>query len=246
MAKVSKKIVKAMAGRNYSEWMDVLSDNADIVYHLECLKDCKDLEERLDIILDAICERLTIEQIKVFAKPEFTVNQMESIYQAFIEDCNIEYVLFLANPKIDYEIMDALIYAIKHGLNKEDLEYLVSTKCKKNELKKLADSIANGMPKDKLDIISNPEFNLSQIREICRGFELGLTIEQVKEYADPNIPSYNMLSMREKMKHPKFIELIEPIKDKYTENQLYVFDYAFKGGLKEEDLILFSNPKFSA
>ena len=247
MAKLSKKILKAMVRTDYEAWKDILHYRPEVVECLEAIKNCDDLEERLNIVEFAIrVYNISTEKIKVFAKPEFNVEQMEIISRAFGKGWIMDCVLFLARPEINAGTMDALEYAIGKGLNKEDLEFLLSTRCGKQEMKKIADCMVAGMEEDKLKIIANPKFNVSQMREICRGFDEGLTIEQVKKYANPNIEDHDMYLMREATKHPKFIELVEWQKHRYNEEQLNCIEYAFKEGLKAEDFHLLSNPRFSA
>lgn len=43
------------------------------------------------------------------------------------------------------------------------------------------------MTAEQIAVFANPAFSAPQMEEIRRGFEMGLSIEQVKAYADPAI-----------------------------------------------------------
>lgn len=112
--------------------------------------------------------KLSLEQISIYAKPEFDYSAMEEIRVAFEEGLSIEKVSIFAKSEFNSSQMHTIRYAIKEGLDF-----------------------------DKLKIFARPEFVSEQMRQICEGLVARkLTTEQVLLYAKTNYNSNQMLQIR--------------------------------------------------
>ncbi|MBQ8044420.1 MAG: hypothetical protein IJ272_09825 [Clostridia bacterium] len=49
-----------------------------------------------------------------------------------------------------------------------------------------------GLSIDEIKLLINPEFSLEQVRELRKGFNFKLSVEQIRPIANPEIPSKEM------------------------------------------------------
>lgn len=59
--------------------------------------------------------------------------------------------------------------------------------------------IKDGLTIEQVKVYANPEFSWRQMEEIKKGFKNGLTIDQVKFYADYRYDYYQMQTIRERI-----------------------------------------------
>ena len=102
---------------------------------------------------------LSMEQVSVYAKPEFNSNQMKLIEDGFRNKLSMEQVKAYAKPEFDPNQM----WEIENGLD----EYKLSI--------------------EQVGTYAKPEFDFNQMFEIRRGFINGLSMEQVGMYAKPEL-----------------------------------------------------------
>jgi hypothetical protein len=65
---------------------------------------------------------LTVDQICLYARPEFNSMVMRHLKQAMIEQLDIEKVKFMANPKFEYPQMILIKNAFDSGLSLEEVK----------------------------------------------------------------------------------------------------------------------------
>ena len=71
----------------------------------------------------------------------------------------------------------------------------------------------DGLTMEQVKLYADPKFNYSQMEAIREGFKNGLTMEQVKVYADPKFDWFQMLQIREDFEDGL---TMEEIKSKYS------------------------------
>lgn len=101
---------------------------------------------------------LSVEQVGVYAKPEFNEYQMREIRCGFNEGLSIEQVSVYAKPEFTCVQMSEIESGFKKGLSIEQIS-----------------------------MYAKPEFYDYQMNQICRGFKNGLSMEQVGMYAKPEL-----------------------------------------------------------
>lgn len=109
---------------------------------------------------------LTIEQVKLFAVPEFSSEAMKMIIKCFNEKLFLSQIKTLAKPQYSHEQIDFMRDGFKKGLKLQEIQLFTKVK------------------------------SFFELEEIRSGFENGLTYEQVELYAKPNMSSDEMRKMR--------------------------------------------------
>lgn len=107
---------------------------------------------QMDPIISGL-RHLSIEQVSVFASPEFSSAQMFMILDGFNDELSLEQVKEIANPKLD----DGQMYEIKRGFN-------------------------NGLSIEQVSTYANPKLNYDQMRDIQNKFKEGLSINDINSY----------------------------------------------------------------
>lgn len=107
---------------------------------------------QMDPIISGL-RHLSIEQVSVFASPEFSSAQMFMILDGFNDELSLEQVKVIANPKLD----DGQMYEIKRGFN-------------------------NGLSIEQVSTYANPKLNYDQMRDIQNKFKEGLSINDINSY----------------------------------------------------------------
>ena len=107
---------------------------------------------QMDPIISGL-RHLSIEQVSVFASPEFSSAQMFMILDGFNDELSLEQVKMIANPKLD----DGQMYEIKRGFN-------------------------NGLSIEQVSTYANPKLNYDQMRDIQNKFKEGLSINDINSY----------------------------------------------------------------
>ena len=119
---------------------------------------------------------MTIEQVKLFAVPEFSEKTMESIIKCFNENLFLSQIKALAKRQYSHEQIDFMRDGFKKGLKFKEIKLFTKVK------------------------------GFFELEEIQRGFENGLTYEQVAFYAKPDMSSDRMRKIRESFEAGKTID----------------------------------------
>jgi len=107
---------------------------------------------QMDPIISGL-RHLSIEQVSVFASPEFSSAQMFMILDGFNDELSLEQVKVIANPKLD----DGQMYEIKRGFN-------------------------NGLSIEQVSTYANSKLNYDQMRDIQNKFKEGISINDINSY----------------------------------------------------------------
>lgn len=92
---------------------------------------------------------------------------------------------------------------------------------------------------------AKPEFNDEQMAEIRKGFESGLSVEQVSVYAKPEFNEYQMRGIRRGFNEGLSIEQISVYaKPEFSCVQMSEIESGFKKGLSIEQISMYAKPEF--
>lgn len=106
--------------------------------------------------------------------------------------------------KFDRDQFEKISYGKLLGLSIDQINMYAHPNFDANSMRVIIDCIMDGMDTKKIEVIANPEFqNLGKIIQTKIGFELGLTIDQVKSYAKPEYTVKEMIDMRLKLLNNK-------------------------------------------
>lgn len=221
-------------------------------------------------------EGLSTKEITVYAKPEFWPEQMDFLKSVFKEKkLTIDQVKFFANPRYSVALMKKLCSALEDGLTTEEVKEAEKFNMSKFDIYQI-DMIlfgySEGLTTEQVKVYANPKFAPSQMRRIIDGFKSGLTEEQVKCYAKPELNTVQMdricsglekgyLSINQSdiyantlFNESQTANVIEGYrmgltteqikfyaKPKFDSEQMYQIRFGFENGLSLNDVMKFSN-----
>lgn len=121
-------------------------------------------------------EGLTIEQVKLFAVPEFSAKAMQSIIKCFHENLSLLEIKALAKPQYSYEQIDSMRDGFKKGLKLKEIKLFTKVKGY-FELKQIESGFENGLTYEQVKFYAKPNMSSDQMRKIRKSFEAGKTID---------------------------------------------------------------------
>lgn len=142
---------------------------------------------------------LSIEKVKIYARPEFLSTQMAVIREALESGLTIDQVKVFARPEYDSFQMLTIFYAFKAKLSQEQINYIALPERNAFEMDWMRLAFMSGLTIEQVkqcEGIITPKFQFLQIREVISGFRDGLTYEQIKFYAKPELNANEMAILR--------------------------------------------------
>lgn len=143
-----------------------------IQFYIECEKSGDFNQLQLEQIYYGLENKLTIEQVKMYADKKYNNFQMSQIYLGLKNGLTMEQVELFANENLHYLQMSEIRLGLENGLSIEEISFYM-----------------------------NKRFDWLQGAEIRLGFEHGLTINQIKIYADERYDRWQMKAIREKLEN---------------------------------------------
>lgn len=168
MANISSKLLEQVIGKDYALWCKVLKKHPNVLELLSYLEDSKKPKARLEQIKLAFEHGLNLEQVMVFAKPEFAIDQMEQIRIAFSHKLSTTQVRLLVQSNYSGPTMELIRLAFERGFTVEQVEL----------------------------VINRGTFNAYQLKQIRIGIERGLTPSQIFTLAKPYLSGEEMARYR--------------------------------------------------
>lgn len=106
-----------------------------------------------------------------------------------------EYLNFIL--KFDKDQLDVITYANTIGLSLDQINIFAHPNFDSFSMREIIACIRDGMSIERLNVVANPEFkNLGKIVQAKIGFDLGLSVEEVSQYAKPEYTVAEMIKMR--------------------------------------------------
>lgn len=121
MANLSNELFEAMIYDSYMAWKSILQSNPNITELLSCLEHCDNLSRRLKEIRLGLENDLTLEQIKIYARPEFDYSQMSSIRNGLQSGFILEQINRYARPEFSGGQMAQIYLGYRLGLTEEQI-----------------------------------------------------------------------------------------------------------------------------
>lgn len=178
---------------------------------------------------------LTDDQIKVFANPDYTSEEMSNIRECFELGLTTEQVEFCIEAYFDWKKADArngypftlglmgeIRKDIQRGVPLDVIKLYVGWKRGfrkggiNDEIRK--DVIEKRFPEEQIRVYADLEFTKEQSKEIRDAFKEGLSMEQVRILADPM----------------------------FNADQMYQIRWGLQDNLSQEQINLLANPEFNS
>lgn len=176
---------------------------------------------------------LSIEQISMYAKPEFYDYQMYQIRKGFEKGLSIEQVDVYAKPEFDIKQMVIIVNGFKNGLSMEQMQ-------------EIRHGFINDLSMEQVSVYAKPEFDSYQMGVIRNGFENGLSMEQVSVYAKPEFNSNQMEVLKGGLEIGLSIEQVSSYANpKFNDIQMYRIGEGYSAGLSTEQVNVYAKPEFN-
>lgn len=99
--------------------------------------------------------------------------------------------------------MEIITSALEYGIPIKTLRKLVISGQEALVMKEIAAGMMAGLSSEGVEYLCQESFQVYQVREIVQAFLAGLTLEQVKTFASPDISASQMHKMREQLAQKK-------------------------------------------
>jgi hypothetical protein len=130
--------------------------------------------------------------------------QMFKIREGFKRGLTVEQVKIYAKPEIHHYLMSEIQWCLtRSGLITEDkIKSYVELKFNGDQIYQIRRGFENGLSDKQVELYAKPEFEDDQMRAIRSGFEEdGLTIEQAKVFAKPEFNRNQMDEIKQGFKN---------------------------------------------
>lgn len=191
---------------------------------------------------------LSVEQVGVYAKPEFNEYQMREIRCGFNEGLSIEQVSVYAKPEFTCVQMSEIESGFKKGLSIEQISMYAKPEFYDYQMNQICRGFKNGLSMEQVSVYAKPEFNSNQMKLIEDGFRNKLSMEQVKAYAKPEFDPNQMWEIENGLDEYKLsIEQVGTYaKPEFDFNQMFEIRRGFINGLSMEQVGMYAKPELSA
>lgn len=183
-------------------------------------------------------EGLSIEQVSVYAKPEFTCVQMSEIESGFKKGLSIEQISMYAKPEFyDYQ-MNQICRGFKNGLSMEQVSVYAKPEFNTGQMRLIEDGFRNKLSMEQVKTYAKPEFDSNQMWEIENGLdEYKLSIEQVGTYAKPEFDFDQMFEIRRGFINGLSMEQVGMYaKPELSANQIYAAMNGLRNGISTDKI----------
>lgn len=144
--------------------------------------------------------KLSPEQVNMYTDPTYTDDQMSMIKRGFSSyNLSIEQVSMYAKQEFSPMQMDPIISGLRH-LSIEQVSVFASPEFSSAQMFMILDGFNDELSLEQVKVIANPKLDDGQMYEIKRGFNDGLSIEQVSTYANPKLNYDQMRDIQNKFK----------------------------------------------
>lgn len=122
---------------------------------------------------------LTLEQVQMYAKPEFGYGQIVNIRRGLEGGLSKEQVQLYAKPEFGSWQMAQIRKGFENGLSDEQVQFYAKPEFECWQMEEIRVGFQNGLTFEQVELYAKPEFNSLHMDRIRRGLEDGLTFEEV-------------------------------------------------------------------
>lgn len=155
----------------------------------------KDFSRRqLDLIRGGIKDGLTLEQVRVYMKPEYDDHQMFCIYQAFMSGLSPEQVAIFARPEYSGPAMQAIKLGLSEKFSQEYMDLFMRPEFDGHQMLSIARALGK-CPPGMLELLKRyirPEFDGKQMEVIFDAILSCIPEREIAYFAKPEIDFLDM------------------------------------------------------
>lgn len=155
MTNLSSDVLNAMVDDSYEAWKSILQCNPKIIQLLNYLEQCNHLSKRLKEIRLGLEHDLTLEQIKIYARPEFDFSQMKPIR-----------------------------LGLEAGFTTENINRYARSEFNGQQMMEICSGYVYGLSEEQISRYANPSLDAEQMSNIRWSYIAKLTKEQLQAYND--------------------------------------------------------------
>ena len=159
-------------------------------------------KNQIQEITSGLKNKLTIDEIKIFANPNIEYYKMHQIRLGLEHKLTIDEIKLYTKPEYNFRHMAQIRLSIEAKLPKEQIDFIANLK-NSNDMHLARVCYENKVPQKEIDDLLSKNFDKMKIYEICTGLENGLTIDQVKTYANPEYDWSKMHYSRERLERTR-------------------------------------------
>ena len=196
---------------DYSDW--VLDENSSNFIE-QCIKSGKFYDNQLREILEGFDNGLTMEQVKLYADPQYGWCEMAAIRTGYEWGLTDEQVKLYAKPEFDdnqmFRIRDSFW---QDGMTIEQAKVYADPKYDDWGMQQIIWSLQKGLTMEQIQLFANDTFakDSQKMSEIRGGLADGLTIEQVQVYAQPKFSWQQMKQLKIGLENGLSIEQVKSV-----------------------------------
>ena len=178
----------------------VLSDEINNIIFIHNHFDFGDYEDsrQKDEILSGFEKGLSVKEVTIYAKKEYSYEKMKLIKEALLSNTDINFIQNILKLNLSIYKMDMAIKDFNGHLPEDVISIYANNIYSDDASKEIRLAILNGVNQTNvLNKLARVEFDSNQIREIRIGLERGLFEEAIDLYAKRDYSSQKMRELRE-------------------------------------------------
>ena len=135
----------------------------------------------------------------------YNMQQIELIGDAIQAGFTEDEIEIVANPHFHWEQMREVIRGFKAGLPIAQVRQYAKTCYNPRQMYQIYPAMSAGYSQTKLNVLLDSRFDAGQMSVIRLGFLSGLSVQDVKKFADPILSADDMQSYRMQLDHERYI-----------------------------------------
>ena len=129
-------------------------------------------------------QKLTEEQIQFIANPDLEDYEMNFIRLCYEKNIHLNDIKELMNKNIDEWQLRQIKTAIKNNLSSDEIKFIATSNLNWYEMALARSCYENNVPQNEIDDLLDLNLDADRLIEIYKGLNNGLTIEEIKIYAN--------------------------------------------------------------
>ena len=251
-----EKLSEIMYSRDFHFWLNLIRNNSKLneEFFEDILKILPQSKADAISVMKAIRAGfeygLDIEQIKLYAKPDFNYKQMIQIMYGLKNGLNNKQICFYAKPEFDGIQMFEIRKGFEEGLSTKEISVYAKPEFWPDQMDFLKSVFKEkNLTIDQVELFADPRYGTALMEKLCSALEDGLTIEEVKEAKKFNMLKFDIYQI-DMILFGYFEGLTtEQVKvyanPKFDPYQMGKIIEGFKSGLTEEQVKCYAKPEFN-
>ena len=205
--------------------------------------------DKLIEIYNGLNDGLSLDEVKIYAKPEYTRPQMEEI-RLLLEHNKIaevkltdELIQFITNPDLSSTEMELVRICYERDISQNEIEELLNTKFDAYQLKEIIHGLEHNLSLDEVKIYASLKYYPYQMAQIRLGLEHNLTLDKIKLYAKPEFKYSQMKEIRKGLENGLSLDEVRIYANpEFDDFQMEQIRLGLEHGLSVDEIKAYANP----